>query len=89
MTREGFDYNSGKYAGWTNRETWAAHLWIANDQSLYTSALHANTACLLEDYMEELLSLRQESETLQTMFDDIGSLWRVNWKEIHDAIKED
>ena len=89
MTREGFDYNSGKYAGWTNRETWAAHLWIANDQSLYTSALHANTGCLLEEYMEELLSLRQESETLQIMFDDIGSLWRVNWKEIHDAIKED
>lgn len=82
MTRE-------EYNGWTNRETWAAHLWITNDQSLYTSALHANTAFLLEEYMEELLSLRQESETLQTMFDDIGSLWRVNWKEIHDAIKED
>jgi len=82
MTRE-------EYNGWTNRETWAAHLWITNEESLYVSALHANTGCLLEEYMEELLSLRQESETLQIMFDDIGSLWRVNWKEIHDAIKED
>ena len=78
-----------EHNGWTNRETWAAHLWITNEESLYTSALHANTGLLLNEYMEELLSLRQESETLQTMFDDIGSLWRVNWKEIHDAIKED
>ena len=82
MTRE-------EHNGWTNRETWAAHLWITNEESLYTSALHANTGLLLKEYMEELLSLRQESETLQIMFDDIGSLWRVNWKEIHDAIKED
>tara|TARA_R100000750_G_C2300258_1_gene78511 strand:- start:196 stop:444 length:249 start_codon:yes stop_codon:yes gene_type:complete len=82
MTRE-------EHNGWTNRETWAAHLWITNEESLYASALHANTGLLLKEYMEELLSLRQESETLQIMFDDIGSLWRVNWKEIHDAIKED
>ena len=82
MTRE-------EHNGWTNRETWAAHLWITNEESLYVSALHANTGLLLKEYMEELLSLRQESETLQTMFDDIGSLWRVNWKEIHEAIKQD
>lgn len=35
------------YNGWTNRETWAAHLWK-----------------------------------------DIGSLWRINWREIVEALRE-
>jgi hypothetical protein len=35
------------------------------------------------------MEYREGNESLQTMFDDIGSLWRVNWHEIATAWLED
>ena len=31
--------NTETYEGWSNRETWAANLWLANDQGLYNETL--------------------------------------------------
>jgi len=79
-----------KYNGWTNRETWAAFTWLtgSDDESLYISALYCRTPQVLTDFVRELETLKDKSETLQIMFNDIGSLGNVNWKEIHDSLNE-
>tara|TARA_R100000808_G_scaffold3870_4_gene13220 strand:+ start:333 stop:611 length:279 start_codon:yes stop_codon:yes gene_type:complete len=87
-TKAGFHYNQGTYSGWTNRETWAAHLWITNEEDLYLMALQTANSEMLEDWIDEMFDLKSQSEKLTTMFDDIGSLWRVNWGEIYDAIQD-
>ena len=54
---------------------------LANEIKEYVENLH--------DYLEEDSS----NHALRMMFDDIGSMWRVNWTEIAEAwirdIKED
>jgi len=87
-----------EYNGWSNRETWAAALWLNNDSGLYEisqdyakSALeeHPETGavnCLeesLENLFDEAFSdLEEMTQTGLTMLKDIGSLYRVNWREI-------
>ncbi len=91
---------NNEYQGWTNRETWAVNLWLSNDQGLYNwvNDLKANTnsplefADALKSYVEDdLKEYANESERgseIRTMFDDIGSLWRVEWKEIATSWSE-
>ena len=82
-----------KYQGWTNRETWACNLWLDNDRGIYEDILplidEANEVSKLADsiqeYMENRLDLRNWNlitQDLISMVEDIGSLWRVNWREI-------
>ena len=91
-----------EYNGWTNRETWAVHLWLSNEEPLYNYA--RKLACAdynykyetddaFSDFVDELLTPGSEwmvPETEQhTMQRDIGSLWRVNWREVANAFHED
>ncbi|RJQ53387.1 MAG: hypothetical protein C4521_07590 [Actinobacteria bacterium] len=83
------------YNGWTNRETWALHLWITNDEGLYHDARdhlrHAHGGDLaeaLKTWTEELFD-QEATQELRSMRDDVGSLWRVNWKEVADALLEE
>jgi hypothetical protein len=90
------------YEGWTNRETWAAMLWINNDQGLYetvqelTQHLHeceSPIMCLeesLENLFDDAFSDISEMTAMGLiMLKDIGSLYRVNWREIASTILED
>jgi hypothetical protein len=85
------------YNGWTNRETWAAHLWLTNDEYVYNS-LTETLAGITDRYsrgdeIKETLSEFQnmaaegELQAVQMLL-DIGSLWRVNYQEIADALSE-
>ncbi len=76
-----------KYNGWTNYETWACHLHLTNDDYLYNTAKIMN-ARLLESYV---YSLQNDDPFLshKPMFDDIGSIWRVNFREIAESFLED
>lgn len=48
-----------EYQGWTNRETWAAALWINNDQGLQEEAM-------------ELAARDRGAERLEQWVDDLG-----------------
>jgi len=82
-----------EYNGWTNRETWATKLHLDNNPTLNEIAWEYARAYdqayelgqVLKNWVEEDL-LTFESVTggqwLWTMLTDIGSLYRVNWREI-------
>jgi len=87
-----------EYNGWTNRETWAVALWLNNNVGLYEisqdyakNALdeHPDTGALycleesLENFFDEAFSdLDEMTQEGLNMMRDIGSLYRVNWREI-------
>jgi len=87
---------SEEYNGWTNRETWAVKLHWDNNQGDYESLIDRtrqmkkqgkspyNLASELKEYAEEAFNMMFEGQKLpeQTahFINDVGSLWRVNWK---------
>ena len=89
-----------EYNGWTNRETWAVVLHINNDEGLLNpinevAKLHEN----LNDLADEIESFINEDvlnfENISTnrnaflMLQDIGSLYRVNWREVAESFISD
>jgi hypothetical protein len=104
------------YNGWTNRETWAAHLWLTNTETLYrhaTDAARRARAAGIEQaerlgfdvdentgagwFEEELGSVDDLAAMLTDardgtpagMLRDIGSTWRIDWREIYRALLEE
>lgn len=86
-----------EYNGWTNRETWATALHINNDEGLYKTVQDWAVSNLeeqeseavtvlaesIEDFVTELLD--SDWDGVKSMRYDIGSLWRVNWREIANS----
>lgn len=81
------------YNGWSNRETWATALHIDNDTQLLGAVLEfsdqPDLADRLEGYVNEILDydafyIREVSVSrcAWLMMNDIGSLYRVNWREL-------
>jgi len=88
-----------EYEGWTNRETWAVNLWLSNDEGMYNEVNeivdNAEDREEIEngirEYVENLKEFLDSGEAcgeLRNMFEDIGSMWRVNWEEIAESWKE-
>lgn len=93
-----------KYNGWSNRETWALMLHINNDQGLYEefralvredTGLDARDAVQVQvegylnpDEYRESYGTDQPAE-LARMAYEVGSVWRVNWREVVDALTEE
>jgi hypothetical protein len=80
------------YNGWKNRETWATALHIDNDEGLLAPILevvplHDNLTDLadeIEAFIGEVLEWDNVSTNRNAflMLTDIGSLYRVDWREI-------
>lgn len=92
------------YNGWANRETWAMMLHVNNDEALQSGALDAIRATgdsaesdrLLREYAEMLFTRAgwdaacggQWPDGLADASADIGSLWRVDWRECVQSLVE-
>lgn len=82
------------YNGWSNRETWATNLWLANDEGLYELALEwtrdavnewgADSFGLVGEHIVHMFrDLCDEfRDELSGARDDIGSWWRVDSGEL-------
>ena len=87
-----------EYNGWSNRETWATNLWIDNERGLYEQVQDmAKTSlqehpesgasdCLAESiealFDDAFSDIEEMNNAGLIMLKDIGSLYRVNWREI-------
>lgn len=84
LTCDGCQYN-----GWTNRETWACHLWLTNEQDWFEChGLDADHIRLNLEESRNNVADGSACEIERQMITDIGSLHRVNWQEIADALAE-
>jgi len=91
-----------RYNGWENRETWALILWLGNEETLHTEALEIvdrdfeRDSIYAEDTLKNwvendlfALDTLEQARAQRNMRDDVGSLWRVNWREVADAFREE
>jgi predicted RNA-binding protein with EMAP domain len=84
-----------EYQGWSNRETWATALHIDNDEGLLNPILEvAKVHHSINDLADEIKAFIGEvlewdnvstNRNAYLMLIDIGSLYRVNWREIAEG----
>ena len=86
------------YNGWTNRETWAAYLWLTNEEALYQEAIaiarhpfsgNRDIEDKVESLFEDLFTYENLTVDTYRMREDIGSIWRVDWRSIAQHLIED
>lgn len=72
--------------GWSNHETWAANLWLNNDEATYKKLNDEIRRVITEDTTEEEVAKffrHFASDNLSShAIMDIGAWEMVNWKEI-------
>lgn len=92
-----------EYNGWVNRETWAAHLHLSNDESLYSQCVDLvdgkspwSAGYALEKFCTEnvemvLFPYEQDgtpTDLWRLFISDVGSMWRVDWQAVADSFLE-
>ena len=90
------------YNGWSNRETWAVALHIDNDQGMqemvweYAKGKESHEIePYIRDIVEDIFRNVFDGSTNEhaaRMVEDIGSLWRVDWREVakhYEATNDD
>ncbi len=81
------------YQGWSNRETWLAHLWLTNDEQSYGLLREASRAG--GDLFEQ--AERLEEQLREQLDDEAGqaNMWcdllttafdRINWLEVVEHV---
>ena len=86
---------SEDFNGWTNKETWATALHFDNNGELYEIKNRSLKALshlesgqkifILDTILKETIENCSHKVSILKNYDivmDIGSLWRVNWREI-------
>lgn len=76
------------YNGWKNRETWAANLWLTNDEASYQEVEEIiRRADSQYDAAQALKDMVEDANPLQgkaSLFSDLltGALSEVDWLEV-------
>lgn len=87
-----FAGSSEQYQGWPNRETWAAYTYIMELPPEQEAQLIATTrdcsAESLRTFFDTLWSSDMGLPYVHSALKDIGSLWRVDWNAIAEALQE-
>jgi hypothetical protein len=91
------------YNGWSNRETWALNLHLNNTETLQNDLISIVKDDKLKDYEkeDELKDWVEEmvynfiegeefcyKEEIKLLIQDVGSFWRINWREIINSNKD-
>jgi hypothetical protein len=80
------------YNGWSNRETWLAHLWLTSDEQSYSLLREtARKGDVFEraEFLEELLreQLNDEAAEANMWCDLLNTAFnRINWLEVAEHI---
>ena len=81
------------YDGWSNRETKTLDLWLSNNEWLCTEAARrvrlTKDKAGIEKALQEFVEGLTDAVGFGNMFDDVGDIKQVNWKELAEAWKED
>jgi len=91
-----------EHNGWANKETWATVLWLSNDEGFHSQARelaaeHQYEFCFqaddaVKEWVTELLDPSGDYgpwKQQYSMTKDIGSLWRVDWRAVADAFRDE
>ena len=68
--------NVDKCNGWSNPDTWNAHLWLTNDPETFEAARRRKSPLHLRLYFEQYFRKKDNIDTS-----------KVNWTEIYRALE--